>query len=110
MIPRGTIVITALPGEYGKPRPAVVVQSRDVRELTSSVICPLTTFDSGEGAHLLRPVVEPSTANGLELRSYVMVDKLIAMPTEKLTRQIGTLESDILAKVSVALTLLLGLT
>ena len=40
---RGQFVVVATSGDYGKPRPALVVQSDLFAELPSVVICPLTT-------------------------------------------------------------------
>ena len=40
---RGQFVVVATSGDYGKPRPALVVQSELFAELPSVVICPLTT-------------------------------------------------------------------
>ena len=40
---RGQFVTVATSGDYGKPRPALVVQSDLFAELPSVVICPLTT-------------------------------------------------------------------
>lgn len=107
MIQRGAIVVTALPGEYGKPRPAVVVQSNLAARLSSYIVCPLTTYE--EGSPELRPAVDPTTANGLERRSFVMVDKIIAMPAAKLQQQIGMIEDETMTDVSRVLSILLGL-
>ena len=41
---RGELVIVATPGDYGKPRPAVIVQSNAIPESHASVvICPMTS-------------------------------------------------------------------
>ena len=40
---RGQFVVVATSGDYGKPRPALIVQSELFAELPSVVICPLTT-------------------------------------------------------------------
>ena len=109
MIPRGTIVITAIPGDYGKPRPAVVVQSGRFGELPSSIVCPITSFEDGSDFRGLRPVVQPSEQNALEHPSRIMVDKLIAMPNYKLVQQIGMVDAETMAAIDTALTLLLGL-
>ncbi len=109
MIPRGTVVITAIPGDYGKPRPAIVVQSSHFEGLPSSVVCPLTSFEDGSDFLGLRPVVQPSEHNALERPSRVMVDKLIAMPNYKLVRQVGSVDAGAMAAIDTALTPLLGL-
>lgn len=108
VIPRGTIVVTALPGEYGNPLPALVVQSGLAQNLGSSVVCPLTSYE-GDGAPLVRVRIQPTAENGLEKSCFVMVDKIIAMPTSKLQRQIGFADEGTMDDVSGALLYLLGL-
>src|SRR3546814_17627805 len=41
-VKRGDIVAVSLHGDYGKPRPALIVQSNLLGELESLVICPIT--------------------------------------------------------------------
>ncbi len=43
MIRRGDLVRVSLRGDYGKPRPALVIQSDLFAELDSIVICPITS-------------------------------------------------------------------
>jgi mRNA interferase MazF len=60
---RGDLVIVSLPGDYGKPRPAVVLRNDRLEDkLESYAIALLTTFD--EGARVLRVQVEPSAETG----------------------------------------------
>src|SRR3546814_8202657 len=40
-VKRGDIVAVSLQGDYGKPRPALIVQSNLLAELESLVICPI---------------------------------------------------------------------
>ena len=40
---QGDIIAVSLPGDYGKPRPAVVVQSDDFAHLHSVTVLPLTS-------------------------------------------------------------------
>src|SRR3546814_1320774 len=42
-VKRGDIVAVSLQGDYGKPRPALIVQSNLLAELESLVICPITS-------------------------------------------------------------------
>ena len=108
MIRRGDVVLCALPGDYGKSRPAVVAQS-DLFNAThaSVVVCPLTTYliDSP----LFRLSVSPSENNGLAAQSQVMVDKLTAIRTERIRDTIGRLETSYIANLDEALRLWLAL-
>src|SRR3546814_11387841 len=71
-VKRGDIVAVSLQGDYGKPRPALIVQPNLLAELESLVICPIT---SAVRDAAFRITVEPDHANGLRVLSQVMVDK-----------------------------------
>ena len=107
-VKRGDIVTAAAPGDYGKPRPAVVVQSDALNDILHGiVICPLTT-DTVE-APLLRVSVEPTASNGLRETSHVMVDKVMAVSRHRLRDHVGTLEPHLMRRVEEGLSALLGL-
>src|SRR3546814_15981631 len=65
-VKRGDIVAVSLQGDYGKPRPALIVQSNLLAELESLVICPIT---SAVRDAAFRITVEPDNANGLRVLS-----------------------------------------
>lgn len=104
---RGDLVTVALRGAYGKPRPALVIQADLFEEHPSVVILPLT----GElrDAPLFRVTIEPSTANGLEKTSQVMVDKPQTIPREKIGTVIGALDSSEVVSINRLLALFLGI-
>jgi predicted DNA-binding protein len=64
-IKRGDVVICAAPGEYGEPRPAVVVQSALFNGTHSTVVVCLITSHL-EDATLFRIPVPAGRATGLE--------------------------------------------
>lgn len=105
---RGDVVICAAPGDYGKPRPAVVVQS-DLFNPThqSVVVCPITS--ELVDAPLFRVAVQPTASNGLRRPSQVMVDKLIALRRDRIKRRPGVLSADEMARINSALRLWLDL-
>jgi mRNA interferase MazF len=102
---RGDLVTVALPGAYGKPRPALIIQSDPFDEHPSVTILPIT----GElrDTPLFRIAVTPSAANGLRKPSQVMVDKAQSVPRDKLGASIGRLEDDTLLSVTRALAVFL---
>lgn len=105
---RGDIVICALQGDYGKPRPAVIVQSNLFNETHASVvICPVTTHIIE--APLFRIPISPTLRNGLKHSSQIMIDKISVMATEKLQTVIGALNNKEQQLVDVALKLWLQL-
>ena len=105
---RGTLVLVALPGGYGKPRPALVVQTDLFNPVHASIsLVPVTT--SLVDAPLFRLTVDPSPGNGLRAVSQIMIDKLTAVRRDRVRRAIGQLETETLVRVNRALALWLGL-
>ena len=76
---------------------------------TNSLVLSLVTTEKVEALRLLRPMVEPTPENGLRAQSFIMTDKLVALPRSRLGRRIGALAADELAAVEAALLVLLGL-
>jgi len=101
-------VLAVVRGDYGKPRPAVVVQSDLFNSTHASLIVCLLTSELVE-APLFRLTVAPSSVNGLEHVSQIMADKLLALPRDRIRERIGTLDDGILSLLNRALALLLGL-
>jgi mRNA interferase MazF len=107
-IKRGDVVICAAPGDYGKPTPAVVVQSGLFNGTHSSVaVCLITTHL--QDAPLFRIPVPAGRMTGLKLESQVMVDKVIAIPRNKITGRAGALAAGPLKEIDNALRLWLEL-
>ena len=104
---RGDIVAVAPQGDYGRPRPALIVQSDALNE-ADSVLVVLFTSALTE-APLYRLTVEASDANGLKTVSQLMVDKILAYPRAKCGAAIGRLEPQYLFAVNAMLTLMIGL-
>lgn len=104
---RGDLVTVALQGDLGKPRPALVVQSDLFDEHPSVTVLPVTS--AGVAAPLLRITLEPDAANGLKLRSQVMVDKPQSVARARLGPVIGRVDDETLLAVNRALAVFLGL-
>lgn len=102
---RGDLVAVSLQGDYGKPRPALIVQSDLLADLESVVLCPVTS-DLRNAA--FRVTVEPSPANGLRSLSQVMVDKLSTLPRSKISEPFGRMEDERMKAVDRALLLVVG--
>ncbi len=106
---RGDLVTVAAPGDYGKPRPAVVIQGDVLNQADSdSVILALMTGTLRD-APLLRLTVDPTSANGLRKPSQVMVDKLVTVRREKVGNTIGRLSDQELLELNRLLALVIGL-
>lgn len=105
---RGEIVTVALPGDYGKPRPAVIVQADLFNDTHASItVVPVTS--SLVNAPLFRLAIEPSPRNGLRTLSQLMVDKLTTVRRERIGATIGLLEPEPMTRLNRALALWLGI-
>lgn len=96
----------ALSGDYGKPRPAVVVQSDDYGGVDTVLVCPMTT--AVRDADAFRLTVQPTPANGLHQFSQAMIDKLSPARREKCGPPIGRLTTPEMAELSRRALALLG--
>lgn len=105
---RGDVVLLVAQGDMGKPRPGVIVQADELGDTTNSVlICPMSSDISNY--HHLRPVVEPSVANGLRIRSQIMTDKINALRRDRVRRVLGSLDDETSERLNSALLVVLGL-
>jgi len=105
---RGDVVVVAAAGGYGKPRPAVIVQTEAFPQSHASVVlCQLTSelVDAPD----FRVTVEPKPENGLRLKSQVMADKPVTVKRERVGQKIGRLGNQDMARLGIALAFVLGL-
>ena len=103
---RGDLVTIALQGAYGKPRPALVIQSDLFSEHPSVTILPVTS--ELRSTPLFRVPVMPSESNGLYKASEVMTDKVQTVPREKIGEVFGHMAEEDMLAVSRALAVFLG--
>jgi mRNA interferase MazF len=104
---RGDVVIVSAPDDYGKPRPAVIVQSDAFPEShISVVVCPMTS-ELAEAE--FRIAIEPGPETGLRVCSQVMVDKPVTIRRERIGQRIGQLGAADMARLNVALAFVMGL-
>ena len=104
---RGDLVTVTLSGDYGKPRPALVVQSDAFAALSSVTVLRLTS--EIHPAHMARLTVDPTAGNGLRRASQVMIDKAATVPRDKVGRVFGRLGDEAMRAVDRALLAFLGL-
>jgi mRNA interferase MazF len=107
VLKRGDIVTVAAPGDYGKPWPAVVIQS-DWLDKTDSVLVALITSALAD-APIYRFDVEATPASGLKVRSQVMVEKILAVPREKCGGKFGRLDDTTLIALNHLLSVVIGI-
>ena len=107
-VSRGDVILAAAAGDYGKPRPWLVVQADAYNHSArpaSILACPFTTHD--EPATDRIAIDLPSGDS--QRRSWLMVDKLIAIKRERIGAKITTVSSQQLAAVEGVMAALLGL-
>jgi mRNA interferase MazF len=97
---RGDLVSVALPGDYGKPRPALILQSDIFDHIHSISVLPLTTdvVDAPDS----RIAIFPTDENGLRSISYVMIDKTSTIRRSKVGHVIGRVADDEMITVTRA--------
>lgn len=103
---RGDLVLVATPGDYGKPRPSLIIQSDLFSEHPSVTLCLLTSHL--RQAPLIRYEVEPSSDNGLSATSQVQIDKLMTVPRQKISPVIGKLSAKQMNEITKLLVLWVG--
>ena len=104
---RGDLVTIAMQGDFGKPRPALVIQADQFN--AHATITVLLVTGTLVAAPLLRVTVQPDASNGLQTPSQVMVDKAMTVKHEKLGQAFGRLDVDAMAEVERCLAVFLGI-
>ena len=105
---RGDLVTVAAAGDYGKPRPAVIVQTDAFPESHASVVVCQLTSDVVDAPDF-RVTIEPKAENGLRVTSQVMADKPVTIRRQRIGQKIGRLDSQDMARLGIALAFVLGL-
>ncbi|MDP4024272.1 type II toxin-antitoxin system PemK/MazF family toxin [Methylobacterium sp. NEAU 140] len=104
---RGDLVTVAMSGDFGKPRPALVIQA-DRFEATGTVTVLLMSGTAAD-TPLFRLTVQPTPDNGLRKPSQVMVDKVMSVKRDRVGPPFGRLDDASLLAVTRSLALFLGL-
>lgn len=104
---RGDFVTIAMQGDFGKPRPALIVQSDQFNEHASVTV--LLVSSALVDAPLLRVTVKPNAENGLQKVSQVMVDKAMTVKKDKLGEAFGHLNADGMLEIERCLAVFLGI-
>ena len=104
---RGDLVTIAMQGDFGKPRPALVIQADQFNAHASVTVLPVT--GTLVAAPLLRVMVQPGAGNGLHKPSQVMVDKAMTVKRDKLGPSFGRIDADALIEVERCLAVFLGI-
>ena len=102
------MVTVAAPGDYGKPRPVVIIQSDAFPATHASVVICQMTSDLVDAPDF-RVTIQPTETNGLHLPSQIMADKLVTVRRARIGRPIGRLASEDIRRLATALAFVIGL-
>ena len=103
---RGDVVVVSLPGDDGKPRPALVIQSAQFADHPSVTLLPITSHLID--APLLRIDIGPGGA-GLDRPSQIQIDKPRTARRQRIGGIIGRADAATITAVNRALAVFLGL-
>jgi len=104
---RGDLVTVAIPGDFGKPRPALIIQADAFADHATVTVLLVTS--ALVDAPLLRLTIKPSAANGLRSASQIMIGKSMTLFRAKLGEIVGRLDDDAMIEVERRLALFLGI-
>lgn len=104
---RGELVTITMQGDFGKPRPALVIQADPFGEHATVTVLPLTS--TLVAAPLLRITLSPSAENGLQKPSQVMVDKTLTIKRDKVGPAFGHVDVGALVEIERCLAVFLGI-
>ena len=104
---RGDIVAVAMQGDFGKPRPALVMQADLFSDHGSVTVLPIT--ETVLAAPLLRVTLAPSGENSLRKPSQVMVDKAVTVTRETIGQVIGQIDAASMVEIERRLAVFLGI-
>ncbi|WP_375680531.1 MULTISPECIES: type II toxin-antitoxin system PemK/MazF family toxin [unclassified Bartonella] len=104
---RGSLVTIAIQGDFGKPRPALIIQANQFSEHTSMTVLPITS--TLVDAPLLRITIQPNAKNGLQKPSQVMIDKIMTVRCEKVSPVFGFIHVDKMVEIERCLAVFLGI-
>lgn len=105
---RGDVVTVAAAGDYGKPRPAVIVQTNAFPDHHESVVVCQMTSDLSDAPDF-RVTLDPSAENGLRVTSQIMADKPVTIRRMRIGREIGRLNLEEITRLNAALAFVMGL-
>ena len=104
---RGDLVTVAIHGDFGKPRPALIIQADAFADHATVTVLLVTS--ALVDAPLLRLTIKPSAANGLRSASQIMIGKSMTLFRAKLGEIVGRLDDDAMIEVERRLALFLGI-
>jgi mRNA interferase MazF len=103
---RGDIVTVAMPGDFAKPRPALVIQANQFEH--TGTVTVLLLSGTLVDAPLIRLTVQPTPTNGLQKPLQIMVDQAMSVKRERIGLAFGVLDDETMLSVTRSLAVFLG--
>jgi mRNA interferase MazF len=103
---RGDLLPIAIPGDFGKPRPAIVLQTDRVTFTDTVLVCMITS-DLTEHSPF-RVNVPNNQQTGLRKPSQIMTDKTYSVLRSKCGPVFGGVNDDVLEALRTALGFIMG--
>ena len=104
---RGDLVSIAVQGDFGMPRPALMIQSDNFD--SHATLTVLLVSSRLADAPLFRVTVQPTPGNGLQKPSQIMVDKAMTLKRDKIGAAFGNLDSIHMLEIERCLAVFLGI-
>ena len=104
---RGDLVTIALSAEFGKLRPALVIQADQFDQ--TGTVSVLTVTGTLVDAPLIRMRIEPTATNGLRKPSQVMIDKTMWVKRDRIGAITGHADAETMLAVTRSLAVFLGI-
>jgi mRNA interferase MazF len=112
-ITRGEIHLVAFDPTVGheikKTRPALVIQNNVGNRYSPLTIVAAITSRVSPAAFPVEVVIEPTSANGLTVRSSIRLDQIRTVDRQRLITRLGQVDRNTMAKVDEAIRISLGL-
>jgi mRNA interferase MazF len=103
---RGDLITVSISGDYGEPRPALIVQSDFLSQTDSILVCLLTT--TLREAPLYRLTIPEGQTTGLRQPLQIMVDKIMAVRRDRCGDRIGSVDASVLSTLGEMLAFVVG--
>ena len=104
---RGDFVTVVQAGDFGKPRPALIVQTDFFNEQHPTITVLLISTALVD-APLIRIDVRPNNHNGLKQACQIQIDKIMTVRREKIGNVFGYAGEDLMLSVTRSLAIFLG--
>ncbi len=105
---RGDLVTVVTQGDFGKPRPALIIQADQFNAAHATITVMLISSEI-VASPIFRLTVEPDAANGLQKTCQLQADKVMTLRREKIGGVFGHLDKETMLAVNRALAVFLGI-